>query len=278
MKTITNIHILLTTCAAALALCACSGGGGRTTDSTAANEENAGKHFSTPDLALNFLQGEVENCVITESPALMASGQITKSSDEEGVFIDSIAFSASGIMTAEVSFRRYDGAFLPVVDIELKYGSDGSFLSGSDNSVDLPMEVGIEKNVFGETVEMRVSLPGGDMNSSNAFVQTYTWSDGRLSTVEMHADEIVRKQRFFYDGDSTFPKGSEISSEGMEDILNSTESYAYTEFDSSGNWTKRKVTIVTSGRRYDAESATSENIAAADTTYRIDTRRIRYHR
>lgn len=261
-----------------LAIGACSKGGSRTTDTATEAGENTGEQFSTPDLALNFLHGEVENCVMIEHPALRVNGKIAESPDEEGVFIDSIAFSASGLMTAEASFRRYEGAFLPVVELELRYDNDGTFLSGRDISVDPPMEVEISKNVFGETVEMRVSLSGGDMNSSNAFVQTYTWSDGRLSTVEMHADEIVRKQHFFYDNDALIPQRSEIHSEGMEDVQKSAESYAYTEFDHAGNWTKRSVTIVTSGHRYDVESATSQSAAVTDTTYRIDTRRIRYRR
>lgn len=232
--------------------------------------------ITSPDLSLCFLQGPVALCETIESPATVeADGSWIAPDHAEGTLIDSIAFSPSGLMISQTSYRLYEGEMHPAAAIRLTYNQEGNFLKGTDVSVVPPLGVAVERNAYGEITLIAVGLPDDGADASYAYRETYTWASGRLAGKELRADEVQSRTEYSY-SDVSDPVSATVRADDIEQASVSVETYTYTERDSYGNWTERRVEITTEGRAYDVDAEPAGVPTTESKTYRLDRRRITY--
>ncbi len=232
--------------------------------------------FTSPDLALHFLQGPVALCETTESPAsVQPDGTWTAPDRAEGTLVDTLTFSGEGLLLSQTSYRLYEGEMHPATAIRLTYNVEGKFLKGTDTSVVPPLGVALERNAYGEITLIAVGLPDDGADASYAYRETYTWASGRPDTRELHADEVQSRIKYAY-SDGPDPVSATVRSDDIEQTSVSVETYTYTQRDDHGNWTERRVEITTEGRAYDVDAEPAGTPTSESTTYRLDRRRLTY--
>ena len=163
----------------------------------------------------------------------------------------------------------------PAAAIRLTYNQEGNFLKGTDVSVVPPLGVAVERNAYGEITLIAVGLPDDGADASYAYRETYTWASGRLAGKELRADEVQSRTEYSY-SDVSDPVSATVRADDIEQASVSVETYTYTERDSYGNWTERRVEITTEGRAYDVDAEPAGVPTTESKTYRLDRRRITY--
>lgn len=233
--------------------------------------EEVSEDIETPDLAWYDLRGPVENCVIELSATVDTPEGAASEMSGSGSSLTEIRFSRQGMLVGEKWISRFDDSQYLSLNLEFEYDAEGNLIKGKDSSVKPALPVTLQRNAYGEVTELRVG--DDDSAADNCFTMQIEWGSGRVAATEMRANELVRRMVFRYSSDSSGAVSAEFSSDDIEEATRGLEEYEYVSTDNYGNWTERKVKILTKVKNYESPGDSEREF----TSYRVEKRSITYY-
>lgn len=227
--------------------------------------------FVSPDLLLFQLVGRVK-CCITHCEYADTKGMMSDNSRIESV--DSVYFSPKGLLTEMVSVFYNGDAVGGIEKIRLKYDADGNFIDGGSlEAGNDGTKIHIRRDADGYMTNYDVKC--ADADGLDDVYTSYIWKNGCLVEEETTYWEWQESVKYEY-ADAVVKSKTTLST-GYEEGTEIVETYAYSEFDVNGNWTRRENTTTVNDCLFDMQSG--EIIARThrfDRSY-IDRRQIFYY-
>jgi len=160
------------------------------------------------------------------------------------------------------NFARYN--------FTLDYDGD-SFTAKVSNLKDASRAIVVERDADGRIVRLADSHETDEDRD-----EAWTWTDGRLTAVNVTCWEWSEGWTFTYDEKGLVASRVDTWEE-YEESSKTTSTYTYLKFDENGNWTERAVKLDTVGLAWDNETEKMVTTGTEPSTYRLETRVIEYY-
>ena len=270
--------LLIAAPVAAVALAASCGSEKRQnadSDSMPAAEKNSIDSFTSPDLGLWHLHGHVSGAAflsyeVKDESAMPAPDAVAA--------LDSITFDTRGLLTSLASGSIEKGETYLDSELLLTYSDSGEFQSGTDKAAAArgnKLVIKLSRTSGGYLQVIQALGTDRELSNPDTFVRLLEWTDGTLYSDETeYSGEGTQHVTYSYNDDGLPDKiVSKIAD--MSGDVSVEEEYTYTQFDSNGNWTERRVKCsseITDGEADGTNMKTSRTV-----TNRVDRRRIYYY-
>ena len=244
-------------------------------DSMPAAEKNSIDSFTSPDLGLWHLHGHVSGAAflsyeVKDESAMPAPDAVAA--------LDSITFDTRGLLTSLASGSIEKGETYLDSELLLTYSDSGEFQSGTDKAAAArgnKLVIKLSRTSGGYLQVIQALGTDRELSNPDTFVRLLEWTDGTLYSDETeYSGEGTQHVTYSYNDDGLPDKiVSKIAD--MSGDVSVEEEYTYTQFDSNGNWTERRVKCsseITDGEADGTNMKTSRTV-----TNRVDRRRIYYY-
>ena len=270
--------LLIAAPVAAVALAASCGSEKRQnadSDSMPAAEKNSIDSFTSPDLGLWHLHGHVSGAAflsyeVKDESAMPAPDAVAA--------LDSITFDTRGLLTSLASGSIEKGETYLDSELLLTYSDSGEFQSGTDKAAAArgnKLVIKLSRTSGGYLQVIQALGTDRELSNPDTFVRLLEWTDGTLYSDETeYSGEGTQHVTYSYNDDGLPDKiVSKIAD--MSGDVSVEEEYTYTQFDSNGNWTERRVKC--SSEITDGEADGTNMKTTRTVTNRVDRRRIYYY-
>ena len=244
-------------------------------DSMPAAEKDSIDSFTSPDLGLWHLHGHVCGAAFL---SYEVKDESTMPAPDAVAGLDSITFDIHGLLTSLASGSIEKGETYLDSELLLTYTDSGEFQSGTDKAAAArgnKVVVKLSRTSGGYLQVIQALGTDREMSNPDTFVRLLEWTDGALYSDETeYSGEGTQRVSYSYNDDGLPDKiVSKISD--MSGDISVEEEYTYTQFDSNGNWTERRVKCcseITDGEADGTNMNTTRTV-----TNRVDRRRIYYY-
>jgi|GEM_PF-1970096 len=244
-------------------------------DSMPAVKKNSIDTFTSPDLGLWHLHGHVSGAAflsyeVKDESAMPAPDAVAA--------LDSITFDTRGLLTSLASGSIEKGETYLDSELLLTYSDSGEFQSGTDKAAAArgnKLIIKLSRTSGGYLQVIQALGTDREMSNPDTFVRLLEWTDGTLYSDETeYSGEGTQRVTYSYNDDGLPDKiVSKIAD--MSGDVSVEEEYTYTQFDSNGNWTERRVKC--SSEITDGEADGTNMKTTRSVTNRVDRRRIYYY-
>ncbi len=244
-------------------------------DSIPAAEKDPIDSFTSPDLGLWHLHGHVSGAAFLSYEVKDESAMPTP---DAVAGLDSITFDTQGLLTSLASGSIEKGETYLDSELLLTYSDSGEFQSGTDKAAAArgnKLVIKLSRTSGGYLQVIQALGTDRELSNPDTFVRLLEWTDGTLYSDETeYSGEGTQHVTYSYNDDGLPDKiVSKIAD--MSGDVSVEEEYTYTQFDSNGNWTERRVKCsseITDGEADGTNMKTSRTV-----TNRVDRRRIYYY-
>lgn len=244
-------------------------------DSMPAAEKDPIDSFTSPDLGLWHLHGHVSGAAflsyeVKDESAMPAPDAVAA--------LDSITFDTRGLLTSLASGSIEKGETYLDSELLLTYSDSGEFQSGTDKAAAArgnKLVIKLSRTSGGYLQVIQALGTDRELSNPDTFVRLLEWTDGTLYSDETeYSGEGTQHVTYSYNDDGLPDKiVSKIAD--MSGDVSVEEEYTYTQFDSNGNWTERRVKC--SSKITDGEADGTNMKTSRTVTNRVDRRRIYYY-
>ena len=244
-------------------------------DSMPAAPKDSIDSFTSPDLGLWHLHGHISGAAflsyeVKDESAMPAPDAVAG--------LDSITFDTRGLLTSLASGSIEKGETYLDSELLLTYSDSGEFQSGTDKAAAArgnKLVIKLSRTSGGYLQVIQALGTDHEMSNADTFVRLLEWTDGSLYSDETeYSGEGTQRVSYSYN-DNGLPDKIVSKISDMSGDISVEEEYTYTQFDSNGNWTERRVKCsseITDGEADGTNMKTSRTV-----TNRVDRRRIYYY-
>ena len=207
----------------------------------AACQPKGNGNYNPNDARTFGLSGDVKTVML--SSALKSVDGEAVEEDDAWLGVDelALAFDEAGRVLKDAYGDPYE------------YDEAGNFVRGYNDKTTMTRdEKGRLTEYDNATLDYEDDFDYEDLNIEEVFRVGYTYdAQGRAAEVEMSGWEWMSTEHYVYEGKNVYPASYTFETFEEGYVEDGTVTYAYTEFDSKGNWIER--TVTTNSRLYEED-------------------------